>query len=325
MKRKDHVRVGLFVLGSLALFVVLVVFAIGSRLGKREVSYFIHFSETVKGMVAGSPVNFQGVRIGRVEDMRFVSGRTEVQIAVDPAKAPIQKTTVASLDRAWVTGQVTIELQGWTELGDALPEYGLIAAELSPGAKVMQSMPEVVARATEIIGEFSSVARRLEGLFAEDAPLMREVLGLLRDGRETSAHLRESTLPQVDRVLATWTELEPELRNVLGRVGRAATSVESLASDPEAQRAIAEAADFVARASDALPDLVRLGREVETFVRGNRSELRAALASFASGLRDFQEFARVLQHAPNSLLFGYRRADTQVPSPASPPLAVPEK
>ncbi|MCA8970648.1 MAG: MCE family protein [Planctomycetes bacterium] len=321
MKRKDHVRVGFFVLGSAVVFVALIVFAIGSRIGKKETSYFIHFSETVKGMVTGSPVNFQGVRIGRVRDMRFVSGRTEVEIAVDPTKAPIQASTVASLDRAWVTGQVTIELTGWNEHGEVLPEYGLIAAELSPGAKVLQSMPEVISNMTEIFGEFSRVAQRIGDLLDEDSPIITESVALLREARQTSTHLRETTLPGVETAFATIQKLEPEMRRVLASLDGAAGSLDRFVGDEDARRAVSEAVAFVERAKDALPDLVRLSREVETFLRGNRTELRTALANLASGMRDFQEFARILQRAPNSLLFGYRKSDAP---PPNPPHAAPE-
>lgn len=308
-KRNDHLRVGLFVLGSIGLFLVLVVVAIGSRIGKQEKTYIVHFTETVKGMVVGSPVNFQGVRIGRVADMRFVSGMTEVSIAVDPDKAPIQRQTVASLDRAWVTGQVTVELKGWQKGGDELAEYGVIEAELSPAAVVMQSMPEVVIRATNILEDFAAVAKRLGVLLAEDSPLLEESIALLRELRGTNARVHDQILPRVEKLTLRVDEILPFASRALASFDQLTANADALLADPASRKAIEETSALLAAARQTLPQVARLGRELEVFLRGNRNEIRSALSSFASGMRELQDFARLMQKAPNALLFGYRTTE----------------
>lgn len=313
MKSKDHVRVGIFVVCSFVLFLGLVFGAIGAQLGNREAHYTVHFDETVKGMVVGSPVNFQGVRIGRVVDMRFVSGRTEVLIAVDPAKAPIQDNTVASLDRAWVTGQVTVELTGWKAEGMLLAEYGIIEAELSPGARVMRTMPEVATRATEILEDFGGVAHRVREILAEDSPWMRESLGLVRDARTALRALTERSMPGADAAIADLREILPRVAEAADAWQSVGKSADAVLKDPAMRGTVANAADALRVLRDRLPDFARVAREVEVFFRGNRGELRSVLSSLSTAMREISDVARVMQKAPNALLFGYRKNERETP------------
>jgi ABC-type transporter Mla subunit MlaD len=77
-------RLGLYVLGSGALFVAMLGFILRNGLHGDRATYYILFRENVKGMVIGSRVNFQGVPIGAVHDMRFQDGQTMVELSVDP-------------------------------------------------------------------------------------------------------------------------------------------------------------------------------------------------------------------------------------------------
>ena len=67
-------RVGLLVLGAGALFVALLTFVVGKGVASNTVAYYILFDDNVKGMALGSKVNFQGVPIGSVSDIRSAPG-----------------------------------------------------------------------------------------------------------------------------------------------------------------------------------------------------------------------------------------------------------
>src|SRR5262245_33590827 len=90
-------RVGMLVLGCVSLFLAMVAFVLRRGFAEQLVEYRIAFADSVKGMVVGSKVNFQGVPIGDVADIRFVRGRTMVTIRVDAKKASLQTVTKARL------------------------------------------------------------------------------------------------------------------------------------------------------------------------------------------------------------------------------------
>ena len=145
--RSQQFRVGLMVLASVVTFVGLVLFILGSSLQGEVQRYYILFSENVKGMVIGSKVNFQGVPIGRVTDIRFRSGNTMVEVSVDPSRAVIQNVTVARLDRLLVTGQVTVEFEGYRPDARELPEGAVIPARANAIRELTTGLPDVMHRA----------------------------------------------------------------------------------------------------------------------------------------------------------------------------------
>ena len=318
-KQQQQVRLGVFVLATLGLLLTLGTIAVGSRLGQSRVRYLVQYHETVKGMVRGSPVNFQGVQIGSVADIRFIAGITEVMVDVDPELAPIQSVTRASLDRAWVTGQVTVELSGWEKDGDPLPEYGTIPASLSAGAVVMRSLPEVMGRVTEILEEFEGVAKGLNRVLATDS-VVGDVQALLKELRGNSARinklLSDQNIARASNVLANADASVASLRrDTLPRVQESLRAVSAVANNLERLSSIdgngslaVEANALLKDLRTSLPPLTRIAREVEAVLRGNRHGIAKTIDNLAGALMEMRAVARILQRAPSALLFGKNKA-----------------
>ncbi|MDD5129444.1 MAG: MlaD family protein [Candidatus Omnitrophica bacterium] len=69
MRKVNKTKVGVFVVGAIALLVVaLIVFGSGA-LFKQSDKYIIFFDGSVKGLAVGAPVNFRGVKIGNVSSI----------------------------------------------------------------------------------------------------------------------------------------------------------------------------------------------------------------------------------------------------------------
>jgi phospholipid/cholesterol/gamma-HCH transport system substrate-binding protein len=303
-QRSLHLRVGLFVLGGIVLTAALGVLALDSRLGEAKATYLIQFRETVKGMVKGSAVNFQGVPIGVVTDMRFVSGVTEVVIEVDPLRAQIQKATRANLDRAWVTGQVTVELFGWAPDGAPLAEHGIIKADLSTGAQVMASLPDLAPRALTVLEEVSTTARTLHELLRPESKLIERLNGVLERADTFLAQGSDRTLPELTATLHEVRELAPVARRAIDDLAAMSRNLAALSGDPAWSRLLAEGSGLVAEARAEIPKLGRAGAEAEALMRGSRREVQRTLADLGAALHELQGLLRLLQGAPSALVFG---------------------
>ena len=66
---------GALLLGTAALFVGLLAYVVGVSVAADRSSYYLLFIENVKGLVPGSKVNFQGIPVGSVVDIRFKAAR----------------------------------------------------------------------------------------------------------------------------------------------------------------------------------------------------------------------------------------------------------
>ena len=74
MRRQwTSILIGAFLLGSLAVAVVFVVFFGQSGFWKNRATFVLYFENSVSGLTEGAPVQFRGVRIGKVQEIRLVA------------------------------------------------------------------------------------------------------------------------------------------------------------------------------------------------------------------------------------------------------------
>ncbi len=105
-------KVGLFLLVCLFIFVGTVVAIAGSR-GDRTVTYFMKFDTGVTGLGAGADVEFMGVKIGYVENIKVTDElKIEVEIKVRPDVATLREGVVASLSSNILSGIAFVQLKG---------------------------------------------------------------------------------------------------------------------------------------------------------------------------------------------------------------------
>lgn len=294
-ERARHLKVGLFVVVTLVLFLVLLVFAIGTTMWKDTTTYLIRYDETVKGMVVGSPVNFQGVTIGSVSDMRFVDGRTEVEVVVDPTKAPIQAATHASLDRAWVTGQVTVELGGYEPGAPILAEGSVIRSELSTPQLLLRSMPELFPKLVDLLEEYGKVGMGLNRFLEPEN--VRRILSLVEKMGRVMDQLGDQSLPAMTELLAEGRSLLPELESNLRTFEELAQNLKRLSGHPALE-------GMLVGGEKLAHNLGAASKELGHLLRSNERELRSALGSMGVALEELQGLMRILRSTPSALIFG---------------------
>ncbi len=318
-RRHQQFRVGLIVIGAIVLFVSLLFFIVGSSLRSERAVYYIQFRENVKGMVIGSRANYMGVPVGMVSDIRFVNGVTEVELTVDPSKAQIQEVTRARLDRLLVTGQVTVELEGYDVDAKALPAGAFIGSLANPIAELTMNLPGVVAHADGVLVSLQAVLARMELVLGDGnvGRIERTLTGL-----EAAA----ATLPQhADDMVLRWTEAAEQVgplltaaREAVGKIDGAAESL-GAAVDPEQIAATLEAArSALHRLEAGEAAFVALADSLRRAVGGNSPELRRALLTFRDAVAEIQGLARRLRIAPSSLVFGESPQEIVVPATALP-------
>ena len=280
-------RLGLFVLGTGGLFVALLAFILQNSLRSERATYFILFQENVKGMVVGSKVNFQGVPIGVVADMRFQDGQTLVELRVDPSRASIQDITRARMDRLLVTGQVTVELEGYGKEGKTLPRGTFIQPKEDPLHALTGSIPEVVDRASGVLARLDNVLARAEQLL--DAQNLGQIAATLAHAERAARGIADTTVPAATALLQ---DARATVAAATGAADAAHATIENLAR--------------------VEGDLRALLREATALAAGVRGPAQTALAGLRVALDEMRGLARQLKLAPDSLLFGVRQAAAPV-------------
>src|SRR6516162_3099473 len=144
--RAHYVAVGAFVLAVIIAGFVAVV-----SLGRVEFAqdlkrYYIFFRGSVSGLSRGSLVQYNGISVGRVLDIRVDPDdleKIEVTVEIDTKVVKIKTDARAFVDTNMLSGVATIQIRGGTrEAPDLEPEPGHRYPVIASGSSVLQRVTE---------------------------------------------------------------------------------------------------------------------------------------------------------------------------------------
>jgi len=162
-----YVLIGLFTLAVIAGgFAFVYWLETTGGLGKRT-SYEVRFHNTVSGLLTGSPVLFDGIRVGEVTGLKLVPSEPkeiDVTIAVD-ANTPVRADTQASLDFQGLTGVAVVTLTGGSAdaaLIKAAPgKLPTLTANETAGQTMSEAARQAFTRIDKVLAENSGDLRTM--------------------------------------------------------------------------------------------------------------------------------------------------------------------
>ena len=157
--RARYILMGLFTLVAIGIgFAFVYWLQAPGRVGQRAV-YRIQFGGPVSGLLKGSAVLFNGIRVGEVTALQLneanPAGVTTV-IAIDRG-APVRADTKVSIDFQGLTGAPVVSLAGGSASLPALAtdkgDVPLLAADKTAGQGMSQTANEVLRRIDEVVAD----------------------------------------------------------------------------------------------------------------------------------------------------------------------------
>ncbi len=311
--RANYLMVGFFVLllafGLLGFVVWLAKFQVDQEFAR----YIIQYERDVSGIKQGSPVRYQGVRVGEVIDIRLHPkkiGSVLMTIEID-RNTPVRSDTLATLEFEGITGGKSLLLSGGDPDGQALqedPELGLpvIKAGTSSIQQVLEGAPEVLANINELllrgndllngenranIANFLANLNELSGAFAGKGAEIEEIIA---NASATLANLNTISTSFAKR----GEELEQIIANASTVVGNLATVSDTLvARKGEIDQIIVNAATIVKDVSDLSGSLAARQEEIDQIISG-ASQTVANLTDVTATVADRREdIDRILTNA----------------------------
>ena len=188
--RARYLTIGVFTLLVIATGFLFIYWLYNSGgLGRRE-AYRVQFPGAVAGLFVGSPVTFNGLRVGEVTSLGLDADQPQLVLAnigVAPG-TPIRSNTKVELDFQGITGASSVALSGGAASGQPLSLTGSEPPTLVADVAGLQSMTQS-ARA---------VLQKLDGVLTDNADPLKSTLGNLNSF--TTALARNSD--RVDGILA---------------------------------------------------------------------------------------------------------------------------
>ena len=166
--RAHYVAVGAFVLAAILLAFVTVLWLGRAEFSEQAKRYYIFFRGSVAGLNKGSQVQYNGIPVGRVVDIRVDPDDVEkiqVTVEIDTSIVDIKTDARAFLDANLLNGVATIQIRGGTkEAKELQPEpnhrYPVIAAGQSELEQLRANLPE-------LLGDLKEVAHNLNAVLDE--------------------------------------------------------------------------------------------------------------------------------------------------------------
>ena len=116
--RAHYVAVGIFVLVVVALAFGAVLWLGRVEFSQAASTYYIFFRGSVSGLSKGSPVQYNGIPVGRVADIRVDPdniAQIQVRVEIDTSLVTIKSDARAFLDTNLLSGVSTVQIRGGTQ------------------------------------------------------------------------------------------------------------------------------------------------------------------------------------------------------------------
>lgn len=161
-----EVKVGAFIVLGLGLLIVFI-FAIGDITTAFQPGYRLRVTfESANGITEGSPVQYAGVEVGKVQRIRLVyppdQGVPQVElIARLPASVSVRADDQASISTFGLLGEKYLEITPGSGAGPILGANGQLTG------KTPVSTERIMERSNEVLTEFKQTLQGLNSLVAD--------------------------------------------------------------------------------------------------------------------------------------------------------------
>ena len=299
----NHVIVGTVAIALLAALFAFIMWLAGFNSSHGN-AYDIFFKSGVSGLAKGSQVQYAGVPVGTVKDIRLLPKTPEfvrVRIMVDE-DVPILQGTEASLESQGFTGVSIIQLTGATRNAPPISDpgpYGAPVIPTKPGAlgQLLNSAPQLLERLSTLTQRLNQLLDdRNQQSIAQILDNVEKVSGAMADKSGdigiTIAEARR-TLQQSARAAEEIGTTSQKLGTLVDEEGRPLLS--QLRSS--AQRADKALAAFETMANAATPGVTSFSNQTVPEINQLIVDLRAVSSAVAT-------LTQKLENDPGAALSG---------------------
>jgi phospholipid/cholesterol/gamma-HCH transport system substrate-binding protein len=202
---KHYFKVGLFFLTILGIFVYYLMTFGGENENQTLTRYAVYFDHSVAGLTRGAPVKLQGIAVGLVDSIRFVSrDSNRILVLADISEtAPVHADTVASVSFQGITGTTYLSLENANPAAPAVflsvppgEKYPVIPSKQSEILSILNDAPATMEKLTGTVEQAQRLlsaknVTAMQGLIPETHDALTEAAGAFREIKMLARTLRE--------------------------------------------------------------------------------------------------------------------------------------
>jgi phospholipid/cholesterol/gamma-HCH transport system substrate-binding protein len=247
--RAHHVLIGAFTIGVFLLALGFVLWLSKSSVDRKFNDYEIVFTEAVSGLSVGGLVQYNGIKVGEVRQLRLAPDdprKVVARVRLDTA-APVKQDTRAKLGLQGVTGLAFIQLSGGAPSSPPLlptPEHPVpqipseesaLSKLMAGGSDIMLSANDVLLRMNQILSDenvrhISTMLEHADQLSGALADERGDIGTALKQLSEATGQLKKTLATFDSMVTTTNTLMRDDARRTLESVRQALDAVDKVAS-----------------------------------------------------------------------------------------------
>jgi paraquat-inducible protein B len=246
--RANPARIGLFLVGALALAVLAVAMLASNAWLERRTSFVAYFPESVNGLETGAPVKFQGVPVGSVSEIMIEINQTDKTFQV-PVKFDIDLP------------RLTTHLGTYVNLADTV----VLRQQVENGLRAQLQMESIVTGLLyiELAYRTDSTPPRLANQSVEypEIPTSPSLMAAIGGGAG-------SVLSEVMRILNRVNDMlvDVNMEEINRAVVQSARAVEALVSLPEITAVLREIPGMTEQVNQTMVEVERLATRAEAAI-----------------------------------------------------------
>jgi phospholipid/cholesterol/gamma-HCH transport system substrate-binding protein len=289
--------VGLFVLVlGAALIAGVLWLASGGAFQKKYDLYLAIEDESVAGLNLNAPVKYNGVDVGKVQEIRLDPGnpeRVNLLFAIERG-TPIKEDTVAVLKTQGLTGIAYVELSGGAR--DAPP----LRASAGSGYPVIRTKPSLSARLenvlTSVLAKLDSTSNNINSILShENRTALKSALADIATVARTIAARKDTLdagISNAGRTFENASRATAQIKPVIDRIGRSADAIEKMGNE------VARTSASAGKSVDAV------GSGVKRFAAETLPELERLLGELSVLTSSLRRLSEQTERDPRGFLFG---------------------
>ncbi|MCO7623677.1 MlaD family protein [Pseudomonas guariconensis] len=300
--RAHHVLIGLVTVLVVAGAMLFGLWLTKSSVDDTFKDYEVVFNEAVSGLSRGSPVQYNGIKVGDVSNLRLDPKdprRVLARIRLS-ADTPVKEDTQAKLTLAGVTGNSFIQLSGGTpkspELKGKDGKLPVIVASPSPISRLLND-------SSDLVTNINLLLHNANQMFSEDnIERLSNTLANLEQTTDTFASHKGGISQAIDQLAqlgkqanATLAETQALMRNANSLVG--SEGKQAIDSAEQAMQSLAES-------TQTINQMLNDNREAIDGGAQGLNQLAPAIRELRETLNALKGISRRLEADPSGYLLG---------------------
>lgn len=305
--KAHHVLIGAFTLVVVALAVGFALWLAKASLNKQYHYYDVVFSEAVTGLSKGSPVQYHGIQVGEVSqlkldprDPRKVLAR--IRVAAD---TPIKTDTRAKLGMLGLTGSAFVQLTGGAP--DRPPLLPTSRDPIPTIPSESSALGSLLASGGDVVTSLNVILDRLNKVVSPE-----------------NVERINHTLDNIDQTTSVLAAERDDLRTLIQQAAQASKQLNATLASTH-QLVDGPGRETLERAATAMASLQQTTATLNKLLTDNQGALQSGLSSvdqigptlhqLRSTLRDVQQITGQLKTHPAAYLLGREPINQYTPKP----------